>query len=352
MSKYRIGIIGAGSVSDAHIKAYILSGRAELEAIADIDEKEAKNKANIFGIKKVFSDYEKLLNLDLDAVSICAPNFLHKEMAIKALASGKHVLCEKPLAINLKEAEEVVTAKEKYNKIFQIGFCHRFRGDSLLLKKMIEREDLGKIYHVIINLTYRRGIPSKGGWFTTKAKSGGGTLVDSAIHFLDLATWLCGSPMAVSVTGATYKAFGHKEDYIYLEMWGEIVPNGTFDVEDYACAFIRFDEGLSINLETAWACNMENTCEIKLLGDKTGVRIGLDEKLKILGQDCGALTSKEIEYRRQDRFLGQANHFLDSIEQNMDPEPSVYVGRDIQRIIEGIYLSSEIRKEIEITDKL
>jgi len=346
MSKYKIGIIGAGAISERHMEAYVKSGRAKLEAIADLNGEEAKKKAKIFNIDNVFTDYKELLKLDLDAVSICTPNFLHKEMSVGALKSGKHVLCEKPLAMNLQEANCIVNAKEKYKKIFQTGFCHRFRKDSLLIREMIKRNDFGNIYHIIINLISRRGIPGKGGWFTTKAKSGGGPLVDSAVHFLDLAIWLCNSPKVLSVTGATYTAFGDKKDYTYLNMWGKCIPDGPFDVEDYACAFIRFDNGMTLHLETAWACNTENACEIKIFGDKAGTRIGFEEKIKIFSQDSGALTTKEIDYQKCNRFTGMINHFLGSIELGKEPEPSVYVARDIQKILDAIYKSSELKKEV------
>jgi predicted dehydrogenase len=201
-----------------------------------------RKTAEEFGVKNVFTDYREMLSMDgIDAVSVCVPNHLHSTMAIDAFEAGKHVICEKPLAITPAEGEAMVAAGKKAGKLFMTAFNNRFRGDTQLLKKMIESGELGDIYYAKTGWIRRKGIPGMGGWFTTKAKSGGGPLIDIGVHVLDLAMWLMGNPKAVTVSGSTYAQFGPKGEG--LGGWGHAEENGTFDVEDLAAGFIRMDTG-------------------------------------------------------------------------------------------------------------
>jgi len=209
MEKVKVGIIGVGGIAQyAHIPCFQKLKDAEVVAVCDPNELKLKDVAEKFNIPQKFSDYRKLLDLkEIDAVVICTPNAFHREQAVAALQSDKHVLCEKPIALNGNEVGEILKVAEEKKKKFMGAFCHRFDNTSQILKKFIDRGEFGEIYYAKANYLRRRGIPGLGGWFTTKELSGGGPLIDCGVHILDTAIWLMGSPEPVEVVGSTYNKF-------------------------------------------------------------------------------------------------------------------------------------------------
>jgi len=347
--KIRVGVIGAG-MGLGHAKSYQAVGDVEVAAIADIDEAKVKKTAATFGIQGAYTDYRAMLKSEkLDAVSICLPNFLHCEATVEAVKAGCHVLCEKPMAMNVIEASRMIEAAAKARKILMIGFCHRFRPDSQLLKKIIDQGQLGEIYHSQVFALRRRGIPGLGGWFTTKSKSGGGGLIDIGVHILDLTMWEMGFPAPVSVTGATYMKFGHKKDYTYVSMWGTPVPGGTYDVDDFATALIRFDNGSTLSLEVSWAANIErDSFHSIILGDKGGAKLDAFEELKIYTEQYGRISDVLPKYAREDNVGNEVRHFIDCIRNNKKPISPGEHGLAVQKVLDAIYESSHTKKEIII----
>ncbi len=350
MKKIKVGVIGCGTIAKQHIEAYQKSDRAEVVALADIVPKQVAALAEEYGIDKTYSDYRRMLKDDsFSAVSICVPNFLHGEVTVRALESGKHVLCEKPMALNLRQAQKMADAAGKSKKVLMLAMCRRFQAESQVLKKIIDSGKLGGIYHAHVSLLSRRGIPGLGGWFTTKSKSGGGPLIDKSVHALDLTIWLMGNPEPVAVSAATYAKFGNKKDYTYLSMWGKPVPGGTFDVEDYVTALIRFKDDSTLTLECSWAANVsEETFFSVILGDQAGARIEIGKGVKIAGRSDGYLTDTIPYYAARDRFLEEVVHFLDCIHTGKKPIPSAEDGLRIQKIIDAVYRSGRLKREVRI----
>lgn len=350
MKKIKVGIIGCGIIAKHHLEAYKKSAKAEVVALADIVPKQVEILAKEYGIKKTYADYRSLLKDDsIEAVSVCIPNFLHAEVTVKALESGKHVLCEKPMALNLRQAQKMDQIAQEANKVLMIAMCHRFQAGSQALKRIINSGKLGKIYHAHVSLLRRRGIPGLGGWFTTKSQSGGGPLIDIGVHALDLTIWLAGNPEPVAVSAATYTKFGDKKDYTYVSMWSQPVPGGIFDVEDYATALIRFKDDSTLTLECSWAANIvEETFHSLILGDKAGAKIEIGQGVKISGQADGCLNDTTLHYADGDIFLDEVIHFLDCIHTGKQPIPSAKDGLRIQKIIDAIYRSSSLKREVRI----
>ena len=143
-------------------------------------------------------------------------------------------------------------------KTLMIMRNNRFLDASVMAKKFIDRGEMGEIYCGRCGWQRRRGIPGKGGWFTTKEQSGGGPLIDLGVHMIDLTMWLMGNPTPVAVSGAVYSKFNDTEtsDSVHSS-FGEKKADGTFDVEDLATGFIRFDNGASMQIEFSWASNIE-----------------------------------------------------------------------------------------------
>ncbi|MFQ5794810.1 MAG: Gfo/Idh/MocA family protein [Candidatus Bipolaricaulia bacterium] len=347
----QVGVIGSGTIARSHVNAYQESGRAQVLGVVDVDEARAEALAEAFGVPHAFRDYHELLKLDeVEAVSICTPNDLHAPMTIDTLRSGKHVLCEKPMAINVEAATQMEQAAETYRRVLMIAFFNRFRDDSHALKWMIQAGALGEIYHVAISMIRRRGIPSLGSWFTRKERSGGGTLIDSGCHVLDLALWLMGFPQPETVSACTYAKFGNRDDYLYLHMWGG-APQDTpkFDVEDYATAFVRFAGGASMAIECSWAANAKDSFYIDLLGTRGGARLDHDQDLEIYTEHHGHLADLKPLYKKTDPFLEEIDHFLDRIT-GVEAEPlcTPEEGVVVQQIIEAVYTSADRGREVEV----
>lgn len=254
--KLKVGIIGLGKM--CHMPIYQNMDNVEVVAICDIlPEKIAalKEKFALGDEVLSFTDYNDLLNVEgLDFVDISTPNYLHSIIAVAALDKGIHVFTEKPDAISTEEAEKMMFAAQRSGKHLMAMRNNRYRSNAKYLKQYIADGKMGEIYCGRCGWLRRRGVPGKGGWFTTKEQSGGGPLIDLGVHMLDLAIWLMGNPTPVAVTGCTYRKFADNDVSESVDAsFGEKVSGGTFDVEDLAMGFIRFDNGACLQVETSWA---------------------------------------------------------------------------------------------------
>src|SRR5574340_709446 len=205
--KVRIGVIGAGAIGPAHFRSYQQVANCELVAVADVDEGRAKEAAAKFAIPNVFTDYRQMLKGDLvDAVSVCTPNESHAPQSIASLKAGKHVLCEKPLAMNGAQARKMVEAAKQAGKVLMTAQCMRYSGAAQSAKKMIDSGRMGDLYFGKAMLLRRSGIPK--GWFQDLEQAGGGPLLDIGVHCLDLMWYLMGRPHPVSAFGVTFDYLG------------------------------------------------------------------------------------------------------------------------------------------------
>lgn len=274
MDKLRVGVIGVGSISDFHIQPYIDNKDVELVAFCDIDEKRLKEKAEKYKVEKTFQDYNEMLKMDdLDAVSICTWNNSHAPIAIAVLRSGKNVLNEKPLCINVDEALEVEKAVEETGKILQVGFVRRSSSNTRTVKEFVDAGELGEIYYAKASCLRRIGNP--GGWFADINKSGGGPLIDLGVHIIDLAWYLMGKPKVKSVSGNTYKRLGNlsnikdRSTYKAADYCSE-----KNDVEDITNALIRFENGASLYIDTSYSLHIEkDQTRIEIFGEKGGAMV-------------------------------------------------------------------------------
>jgi predicted dehydrogenase len=300
-----VGVIGLGWAGETHLKNYLRLPNVEAVALAGLEESRLHELGQRYGVPNLHRDYEELVARDdLDAISICAPNHLHAPVAIAALKSGKHVLCEKPLARTGAEAEEIVRAAREAGRVVHVAFTQRERGDVQVLKRHILDGNLGRIYHVKATWMRRNGIPGMGSWFTNKEMAGGGPLIDLGVHMIDMALYLMDEPEIESVSCATYAELGTQGRGGRGD--AKTIVGDAYEVEDLATAFIRLSGGATLNLEAGWAAYRESSDDfgLTLYGTEGGAEMrvrnyGTQDTVRIFTDVSGvpAVVIPEIEPR-------------------------------------------------------
>lgn len=344
--KIRIGLIGAGNIcQNSHIPAYLKQDDVELVAVCDLKAERAQEVKEKYGMKYAFTDFYDLVALDeIDAVSVCTWNNAHAAAAIAASKAGKHVLCEKPMAMTVEQAEAMEQAARQSGKVFMMGFCNRFRGDTQILKAHAEAGTFGDIYYANTGWLRRRGTPL--GWFTDVEKSGGGPVIDIGVHVIDLTWYIMGKPRPISVSATTYNKIGDYQTKGVGRWVAFDTDNLKFNTEDSANGIIRFEGGKSMNFQVSWAINGAGT-EIfsQIYGDKAGANL---VPLNIYGEGVGYRTDTTTLFDPVDHFAAEIRHFLDCIKTGQTPISPASDGVAIQKILNGIYASAKAGREIEL----
>ena len=239
-NKKVIAIIGCGRIAkNAHLPNLSKQENVRVKYACDILVDKAKKLQEEFPVvENVIADYrEALSDSEVQAVLIATPNDLHYTITMDALRAGKHVFCEKPIAINYQLACEMAEEANKRGLMLNVGVCNRHQKSVEMLAQMNADGEFGKIYHVYCSFRGFRSSPGLGGAFTTKAQSGGGVLIDWGIHFFDLILYILGGAKLENVTCDAYCEMAKDmRAYRYKSMWAEDtadIENGTNDVDDF-----------------------------------------------------------------------------------------------------------------------
>lgn len=355
--KVKVGLIGLGGIMTvAHMAAYTGAEDVEIAAICDIMPEKIERFRKKFGLENVpaYTDYHELLEKEtVDYVDICTPNYLHSVIAVDALNKGVHVFCEKPDAVSVSEALRMKEAAEKNGRHLMVMRNNRYRTKAKYLKAFIKEGGMGEIYCGRCGWQRRRGIPGKGGWFTNKKESGGGSLIDLGVHMIDLAIWLMGNPAPVSVSGCTFRKFADSEisDSVNSS-FGEKKKDGVFDVEDLAMGFIRFENGACLQVEFSWASNIEKErAFVELRGTKAGAELD-SETIKVFTEKAGVL--EDILPKLSDgQAIHAANirHFVEVLKGQAEPDFVPEQGVNMIRILEAMYRSAETGHEVNLREE-
>lgn len=348
----KVGIIGTGNLAELHMKAYRKNPDVEIVAVCDFNLERAKQRAEQFGAKEVYQDYKDMLSKsDIDAVSVITWNNTHAEITVNALNAGKHVLCEKPPALNALQALEMEKASQSAGKLLMFGFVRRFEEKAKLLKQKIDDGELGDIYYIKTGYLRRTGNP--GGWFANKKISGGGPLIDLGVHMVDLAMFLMNKPKPVSVFGATFNKVGNMANIKGVSAWkaADYRNDGINDVEDMAVGIIKFENGSCIHLETSWTSHIKkDVTYLEVFGSKGGA--SLEPDLEIYTADRSYLTDiKPVLKSGFDFdacFSEEIDHFVDCVLRGTPCTCSAKDGVTIMKILDAIYASSETGQLIEV----
>lgn len=344
----RVGVIGTG-YGRYHMEGYSKIPGVEVYAICDLNLKEARAFADQYGAKHVFHDYRKMNSMtELDVVSIAAPNWLHAPMTIDALNKGKHVLVEKPMALNPKEAQAMVAAAKKAGKRLMVDQAMRFSTEAQLLRACFDRGVFGDVYFAKSTWVRRKGWPrlnfppggtmGRGEWFIRKAEAGFGALGDIGVHLVDLAWYLMGTPKPMSVSGM---------------MWTKVAApllkrkRMPCEVDEMVAAAIRFEGDKMIAVDVCWDAYNEPIQEVRIFGDKAGASLFPAKVYR--GEDIMETSVLSTTYGAFEP-LTVYGHFVDCIR---NPEkPLIASGeQNVQliKMLDGIARSAATGKEVRLT---
>lgn len=363
MEKLKFGIIGCGGIAHGkHFPALAkLSDKVEIVAFCDTVIERAEEAAKEYGTADalVTENYKELLDReDIDVVHVLTPNISHSYITVDALEAGKHVMCEKPMAINYVEAKAMLDAAKRTGKKLTIGYQNRFRSDSLATYDACSKGELGEIYFAKAHAIRRKGVPTWG-VFPDKSKQGGGPLIDIGTHALDLTLWYMDNYKPKSVLGSTYQKL---KDNPMGNMFGAWNPE-TFETEDSAFGLIKMENGATIFLEAAWALNMINPKEaqVTLCGTEGGAEMFgkafLDQGYVVFNKadhnqleqtqpsDAGGIFG--FEGATLEQRDAEAQQWVDAILNDTEPMVKPEQAIVVTQILEAIYKSAETGKVVE-----
>ena len=351
----RVGIIGCGGIANGkHMPALAKVENCEMVAFCDIIEERAVKAAEKFGTPDatVYTDYKKLLaDPTIDVVHVCTPNRSHSFITVDALHAGKHVMCEKPMAINSAEAKKMLDAARETGKLLSIGYQNRFRPDSIYLKQEAEAGTFGDIYYAKATALRRRAVPTWG-VFLNEYEQGGGPLIDIGTHALDLTLWVMDNYRPKYCVGTTFHKLNDQTET--GNAWGDWKTN-EFTVEDSAFGFIVMENGATIVLESSWALNTLDVREAVTSVCGTAAGADMNDGLRINGVRGGRQYVLRPDFKSGGVAFnsGKANEspadmeerlWIEAVRGGAAPITKPEQAYCVTRILEGIYESAKSGK--------
>ncbi|WP_216827695.1 Gfo/Idh/MocA family protein [Alkalihalobacterium elongatum] len=312
MSKIRIGIIGCGSIAKhRHMPEYANNEQAEIVAVCDIVEERAQEFSEKYEAK-AYMDYEELLqNADVDAVSVCTPNYLHAPVSIAALQAGKHVLCEKPMATSREDAFAMIEAAKQSNKKLMIAHNQRFVPSHQKARQLIENGEIGKIYS--FRTSFGHGGPEgwsadgTDSWFFKKEQAYIGAMGDLGVHKTDLLRYILG------------------EEFVEVGAFVETSAKENTDVDDTAVCVLKTESGIIGTLAASWSYVSKEDNSTIIYGENAILRLEDDPVHSVIVQyKNGEVVKYELGGIQTNESGGQTNtqvidHFINAIIEDQQP---------------------------------
>jgi predicted dehydrogenase len=344
-----VGVIGVGGIAKSHMPGWEASPHTQVTAGADLSAAALDVWGEKHRVKQLHQDPQKLIDdPEIHVIDVCTPSAYHADLSIKALKSGKHVICEKPLAISTDEIRRMIAARDESGKLLMTAQHERYQPHSQAMKAEVETGRFGEIYHARSWYLRRFGIPARPG-FIYKKHAGGGPCIDIGVHCLDLTLWLMDFPKPVSVSGVARRKLADQPGA--FSGWGGTPVPPDIDVEDFAAAFVRFDNGASLILETSWMLHHkpENDFRIWLYGTKAGATVP-DGNIHRTDNDIKQVYDEQLTFQPRAMEAHAAECFAfaraiaDGLPSPVPPEQSLIV----QTILNGLYESQETGREVSL----
>jgi predicted dehydrogenase len=357
----KVGIIGAGGMASYHYDGFVKAG-AEVAAIVDTDRARAEAFVKTRAVGNIFGSLDEMLEAapGIDAVSVITPNKFHKPLSLEALNAGKHVFCEKPPALNAGEMAEMAAASKKAGKILMFDFNNRARPESQAMMRYIKEGAAGKINSAQAVWIRRAGVPGFGGWFTTKALSGGGPVIDLP-HMLDLALYFMGYPEPEWCIAKVFYDF--MDNSAFKGPWG--IPDsasGVTDVESSCHAMLTFKTGESLMVRCSWAEFVEReTVSVTFQGTKAGGKVerlfgvdGVDstsiDSCRLFTEEYGVQVNRDIVAEKDETMgrVGQAANFIEAIAGKAEALNTAEEALILMKIVDAMYESAASGKPVRL----
>jgi predicted dehydrogenase len=352
----RVGVVGLGFAGTTALDAFSSLPGVEVVALAGQEQPRLDELADSRGVPNRYHDWQDLVARDdLDIVSIGVPNHLHAPIGIAALASGKHVFCEKPLAPTGDLAQAMVDAAVAADRVLEVAFNHRRRADVQYLHRYLDEHGIGRVYHARTSWRRRQGIPGLGSWFTNREMAGGGPMIDLGPHMLDIALHLMDEPRVTSVSAVTYGELGRTGRGGRQES-ASTGGTRTFEVEDFGSALLRLDTGGSIHLEASWASYSadEEDIAVELLGSTGGVRLfvrdyATDDTLRIYTDLDGVpVVVTPTVHVPAGHHLSVITEFVAIVRSGAWANAHGEYALHRSRVLDAVYRSAEEHREVEV----
>ncbi|HEX6972681.1 MAG TPA: Gfo/Idh/MocA family oxidoreductase [Limnochordia bacterium] len=350
MDKVRIGVIGVGLIGKQHLNRYASIPGAQVVAVADINEPEARRVAEMHSIPHVYTDFRQLLARDdIDAVDVCLHNNLHAPVTIAALEAGKHVYCEKPMAGAYADALAMYEAAKACDRKLSIQLATLYRKETKVAKRLIDQGRLGRLFHARSTGYRRRGRPFVDGYgaapFVKKETAGGGALYDMGVYHIAQILYLLGLPQIERISGKVYQE---------MEMDAARRAQSGFDVEELAVGLVTCQGGLTIDIIEAWAIHLNPFEGSYIVGSQGGIRLepfsyhflqddmdvdvtinvdAADRRWHMLNEDESAYDSSQ-------------HHWIAALQGRVPLLPTADVALQTMLVSEGIYLSDRLGREV------
>jgi len=347
----RVGIIGAGAIAHDHCRNIANYDGAEAVAIADLSAKRRNEIKKAYDMSKAYGSWEEIVaDPEIDAVAVALPNTLHAPAALGALSSGKHVLLDKPFTVNYAEAKKCADTARRKRKVLMVGMNQRYPDQAQQLRAIVDRGDLGEVYHTKAYWLRRTGSPKFGTWFVNKKMSGGGCLLDIGVHILDVGMYLSGCWDPVAVSGQVYTKFGNRG--LGEGGWGKSDRNKKikFDVDDFATAFIKCRSGATIELNVSWVLHQETggRHNVELFGTEAGATMN-PLKLFRFGRKKGEYEVVEPQNVKVEKKHKCRQHdWLDAVTRKGKPISTLDQALTVQKVLDAIYKSAETGREVRV----
>lgn len=356
MEKVRIGLIGAGMITGKHLASYQKIPEAEVVAVCSRTRQSAERCAQQWNIPEICTDIQDLLNRDdIDAVDICLHNNLHAPVTIAALNAGKHVYCEKPLALTWADGKAMLDAAKRSEKTLHIQLGFLYRTYARAAKRLIDGGALGEIYHARTvgfrrrNRPYVDGIYAKD--FVHKEFSGGGALYDFGVYHISLMLYLMGMPKPLRMSGCQYQKI--PMDVARQEKSG-------YDVQEMGAGFVRLEGGCSMDVFETWAVHLDRMDSSTLLGSMGGIKLdpfSYHTTICDLELDCtGDLEKMDERWQRlhplEYAYSNSEAHWIAALLGRVPMIPTAQLALDTLLIQEGIDLSGQMGREVSAEETI
>jgi len=334
---YRVGVIGGGAIAQAcHAPGYARNADVQLVAVADPEPARIREAMLFNPGLRGYTDYVAMLAQEkLDVVSICSPNVLHAQQTIDALKAGCHVLCEKPMAVSVKEADAMIDAAKSARRKLMVGFTHRLFTGPRKCRELLNEKAIGKPFMMRARFAHGGPFPgwAKSKWFYDPKLAAGGALLDMGIHAIDLCLWLMGPIVSVSARTATLV---------------KRIP-----VDDNAVMLLEFKSGALGYIEVGWTSKPGFAgCEI--YGTEGSLVCDYLKGLFMVGGTVSARGKDTHDWRLVERHPTEGgwkieiDHWLDVIRGKEKLTMDGKAGREALRVALAAYESSRTGKRITL----